>query len=76
MAKIGFVEPRITKSSLTWVCLLQDGPTSARFIELGAAHVSLVQTGASQQHLGHQRELHIGLGETGVLEPRRNEICP
>jgi len=75
-AEVGFVEPRIPKSGPTQVRLLQVDAREHSAIELGAAHVSLFQAGAPQQRPSHQRKLHIRLGETCVLEARRNEVCP
>ena len=45
-------------------------------IELSAAHVGLTQAGALQHCVGHQCELHLGLGEAGVFETGRNEVRP
>ena len=70
------VEPRITKSGPTEVRPSQVGPRQHSAIELGAAHVCLVQAGAPQQRLGHQRELHFCLGQTGVRKTCRNEVGP
>jgi hypothetical protein len=45
-------------------------------IELSAAHVGFTQAGALQHCVGHQCELHLGLGEAGVFETGRNEVRP
>jgi hypothetical protein len=45
-------------------------------IELGPAHVSFMQAGIPEQRSGHQRELHICVGETGILEACRNKVRP
>src|SRR6516162_11080077 len=43
-------------------------------VKLGPAHISLTEAGAPQYRFGHQRELHLGLGEARVLEACRNQI--
>jgi hypothetical protein len=58
----------MTKSGATQVRLAEVSPGEHGGIELSAAHVGFTQAGATQRHVGHQRELHLGLGEAGVLK--------
>jgi hypothetical protein len=66
----------MTKSGATQVRLAEVGPGEHGGIELSAAHVRFTQAGATQRHVGHQGELHIRFGKTGVLKARRNEVRP
>ena len=63
-------------ASATQVRLAEVGPGEHGGIELSAAHVCFTQAGALQHCVGHQCELHIGLGEAGALETGRNEVRP
>jgi hypothetical protein len=59
-AEVGFIEALIAKSGPTKIRLLQFSPRQHSAIELGAAHVSLMQAGAPQQRFGAPRRPEPG----------------
>ena len=62
ITEVGRVQPCMTESGATQVRHAEVRPDEHGGIELSAAHVRFTQAGATQHHVGHQRELHIGLG--------------
>ena len=62
ITEVGSVQPCMTKSGATQICLAEVGPGEHGGIKLSAAHVGFTQAGTQQDHVGHQRELHIRLG--------------
>jgi hypothetical protein len=76
IAEVGLVEPRTTQSGPAQVRFTEVGASEHGGIELSAADVGFTQASTSQHCVGHQRELHVRLGETGILKAGRNEVCP
>jgi len=74
--EVCLVEPCIAQSGRTQVCLTEVGSGEQGGIELSTTEVSFNQAGVLQYCVGHQRELHLGLGEAGVLETGRNKVRP
>src|SRR5436853_7824713 len=68
--------PKSGSSCESRVRLTEVGPGELGGIELSTAHVGFGEARALQHCVGHQGELHIGLGEAGASRLAETRFAP